>query len=294
MTSLDLAAIDTLTSGRLGTHDVPCPLCGPFRSPSGQRRKVLRVWRVDQGFAGYHCARCGEKGHARGRRSPPPDPAKLVAATAEAIDRDRVHKAERLRKARWLWSKRRPIVGSLAERYLREKRRIDCLLPATLGFLPAHGDYPPSMIAAYGLAREVEPGIIAIADDAVAGVHVTRLAVDGSDRERGDQAKIMIGHSTGSPIVLASPNDLLGLAVAEGIENALTMQEATGLGAWAAGCASRLPALADAIPDFIDCVTVVVDDDADGRRHSAALAARIRARGIEVRLVIPNRWRAAS
>jgi hypothetical protein len=72
------------------------------------------------------------------------------------------------------------------------------------------------------------------------------------------------------------------------------MHEATGLGVWAAGCASRLPALADAIPDFIDCVTVVVDDDADGRRHSAALAGRIRARRIEVCPIVPNRWRGAA
>ncbi len=101
----------------------------------------------------------------------------------------------------------------------------------------------------------------------------------------------MIGHSVGSPLVVAPPNDMLGLAVAEGVENALAMHEATGLGVWAAGCASRLPALADAIPDFIDCVTIVVDDDADGRRHSDTLARMVRARGIEASLVVPNRWR---
>jgi hypothetical protein len=42
---------------------------------------------------------------------------------------------------------------------------------------------------------------------------------------------------------------------------------------------------------------VVVDDDPDGRRHSEALAGRIhriQERKIEVRLVIPNRWRETS
>jgi hypothetical protein len=149
------------------------------------------------------------------------------------------------------------------------------------------------MIAAIGLAHETEPGVIAIADDAVRGVHITRLLPDGSDRRRGDQAKIMVGHSTGSPIVLAPPNDLLGLAIAEGIEDALTMHEMTGLAAWAAGCASRLPALAEAVPGYIDCVNVVADDDTDGRRHSAALAGRIRARSIEVSLILPHRWQSA-
>jgi hypothetical protein len=55
-----------------------------------------------------------------------------------------------------------------------------------------------------------------------------------------------------------------------------------------------LPALADAVPDYIECLTILVDDDIDGRRHAATLADRVRARGIEVRWVIPNRWRAAS
>jgi hypothetical protein len=294
MTGLDLATIDRLTNGRLGTHDIPCPLCGPFKSPGGQRRDVLRIWRVEPGFAGYHCARCGEHGYVRDRYAPEPDPVSLAKARAEAAERDRVHKADRLAKARWLWSQRKPIAGTIAERYLGEARGITCPLPATLGFLPAHGDYPPAVIAAFGMAHEVEPGVIAITDDAVCGIHLTRLLHDGSDRERGDKAKIMIGPSIGSPLVLAPPGDMAGLAITEGIEDALTIHEVTGLGAWAAGCASRLLALDDAIPDYIECVTAVVDDDPDGHRHSAALADRIRARGIEVRLIVPNRWREAS
>ena len=48
--------------------------------------------------------------------------------------------------------------------------------------------------------------------------------------------------------MLAPMNDLLGLAITEGVEDALSIHAATGLGAWAAGAASRLPALADAVP----------------------------------------------
>ena len=307
--NLDIATINCLTDGCLGTHDVPCPLCGPFRSPHGQRRKVVRIWRFDPGFAGFHCARCGEKGYVRDQDAPAPDPVKLAKARAEAAERDSVHKADRLAKARWLWSQRRPIAGTIAERYLREARGIHCPLPATLGFLPATNEYPPAIIAAFGLAHETEPGVIAIADDAVRGIHITRLLPDGSDRERGDCAKIMIGHSVGTPLVLARAGDMAGLAITEGIEDALTMHEATGLGVWGAGSASRLPALADVIPDYIESVTICVDDDPDGHHQSEALADRIQARrieyrtyrtkqiqvrDIEVRQVIPNRWRAAS
>jgi hypothetical protein len=249
---LDLGTIDRLTGGKLGSHDVPCPLCGPYHSPQGQRRKVLRVWRVEPGFATFCCARCGEAGYVHDRHAPAPDPNKLARLRAEAAEHDRIHKIERLGKARWLWSQRKPIAGSIAERYLREKRRIGCALPATLGFLPPRDDYAPAMIAAFGLAHEIERGVIAIADDAIKGMHLTRLLPDGSDRERGDQTKIMVGHSIGSPIILAPPNDLLGMAISEGIEDALTVHQSTGLGAWAAGSASRMPALADVIPSYIE------------------------------------------
>ncbi len=64
MTGLDLATIDRLTNGRLGT-----------------------------------CARCGEHGYVRDRYAPEPDPVSLAKARAEAAERDRVHKADRLAKA---------------------------------------------------------------------------------------------------------------------------------------------------------------------------------------------------
>jgi hypothetical protein len=55
-----------------------------------------------------------------------------------------------------------------------------------------------------------------------------------------------------------------------------------------------MPALADVIPSYIECVTVVADDDADGCRFAGELADRIRARRIQVRQVVANRWRVAS
>jgi hypothetical protein len=74
--------------------------------------------------------------------------------------------------------------------------------------------------------------------------------------------------------------------ITEGIEDALSAHEASGLGAWAAGSASRMPALAAAVPDYIDCVNVFVDDDTDGRRHATELTRRIASRGIEARAVV--------
>ena len=290
--TLDLATIERLSGGRLGVYDAPCPLCGPARQkPLNRRKPVLRVWRLDPSFATFHCVRCGERGHVRnGSAVRLLDPAAIDRARREAAERECVATASRLRKARWLWSKRRPLMGSIAEIYLREARgysgQITPLL-ATLGFLPAHGEHGPAMIAAFGVPHEPEPGSLAIADDAVRGVHVTRLALDGMGKAGSDTDKIMIGMSVGSPIVLAPANDLLGIAVTEGIEDALSVHLATGLGVWAAGSASRLPALVDVIPGYIECVTIMVDDDADGRHHAGELAGRLLGRGVQVRQCCP-------
>src|SRR5262249_21238504 len=70
--SISLADIDLLTDGRFGEVDVACPFCGPQRrAVRNQRRKVLRIWRLEEGFATYHCVRCGEHGHARDRTARP-------------------------------------------------------------------------------------------------------------------------------------------------------------------------------------------------------------------------------
>jgi hypothetical protein len=106
---LDLDVIDRLTGRKIGTFDTTCPFCSAFRSsPANRRAKVFRIYRTD------------------------------------AAERDRKHKAERLNKARWLWSQRKAITGSIAETYLRkklgttalraaiEKQKVDLTKPAVL------------------------------------------------------------------------------------------------------------------------------------------------------------------
>lgn len=278
--------IDRATGGRVGVFDTPCPLCSPFRHTVANRRsKVLRVWRIEPGFATYHCAHCGESGHTRDGNSVPPDPVKLAKAKAEAAERDQAHRADRLGKAQWLWKQSRPIAGTVAETYLRGPRGYGGPIPATLRFLPARDDHAPAMIGAFGVAHEVEPGVIAIADDAIRGVHVTRLQPDGSGKAGSDKDKVMIGLSAGWPLVLAPPNDLLGLAITEGIEDGLSVYEATGLGVWVAGSAARMPALAEHIPPWIDCVTVCADGDPDGQKFANKTARALTGRKLHVEMM---------
>lgn len=289
---LDQRDIDALTGSRIGIYDRPCPLCSPHRKAINQCRPVLRVWREKPGFATYHCAHCGASGYVRDSSISPPDLSMLARLRTEAVERERISARKRIHKGRWLWSLRVPISGTPAERYLREARGYLGPLPDTLGFLPAHGGHAPTMIAAFGLAGETAPGFVTIADEAVRAAHLTRLKPDGLGKAGSSRDKIMIGRPAGSPIVLAPFNDGLGLAITEGIEDALSVHMATGLGAWAAGSASHLPGLADLVPSMLECVTIVADADDAGQRGANALATRLRSRGFSIEIVAPRQRRA--
>ena len=76
---LDFGDIERLAP-KLGKTDAPCPFCAATRSPLGARRRVMRIWRDDAHFAGFHCARCGESGWVRrnGAKAARPSPERLA------------------------------------------------------------------------------------------------------------------------------------------------------------------------------------------------------------------------
>ena len=213
MNALGLADIDQLTGGRIGQFDTPCPLCSPYRKAKNQRLKVLRVWRLDENFAGYSCVHCGEHGYTRDNNAAAPDPEKLNRMRAEAAERDRVATAERLGKARWLLAQSKPSPRTLVETYLRDARSYQGALPSTLRYLPPRGEHGPCMLAAFGLPAVPEPGMLELVPTAIKGVQLTRLAPNGSGKAGTEQDKVTIGRCRGVPIVLAPPNDLLALVI---------------------------------------------------------------------------------
>jgi Toprim domain len=144
------------------------------------------------------------------------------------------------------------------------------------------------MIAAFGMTVEPEPGILA-PPNLVTGVHLTRLTGDGDKAPNASgKAKIMLGTCKGAPIVISPPNDLLGMAVTEGIEDGLSVYQTTGLGVWAAGAAGFMPTLAPLIPDYIEAITVYAHDDAAGQHNAREFAKEIKRRlgSVEVRMVV--------
>ena len=268
----------------------PCPLCG------GTDRFAINLKKQV-----FHCRGCKIRGDVielvrtldqcsfleavellrgdriRQKASPP-----IANKQQQTIEQ---YEAEQHRKAAWLWLQRKPISGTIAERYLKA-RGITCLLPATLGFLPSRKpEHRPAMIAAFGLVDEPEPGIIGEARK-VTSVHLTLLKPDGSGKADVEKPKLVVGPPGVLPIVLAPVNDLLALAVTEGIEDALTVYAATGLGAWVAGSAGRMLKLANVIPSHVECVTIYAHTDDNeqqaGQRGARELAEALHRRGIEV------------
>ena len=196
-------------------------------------------------------------------------------------DRDDVRRRREM--VRWLWAQRRPPADSIVETYLGKARRYSGPLPATLGFLKPSKDYAPSLIAAFAMPEEIEPGILRAPLD-VDAVQLIALKPNGSGKADVEIQKRTVGSHKGVPIVVAPPNDLLAISIHEGVEDALSAHEATGLGAWASGGASFLPPLADAVPTYVETVTVVAHSDEVGRIGARALARRLVARGVKVLL----------
>jgi hypothetical protein len=194
---------------------------------------------------------------------------------------------ERLAVARSLWVRSHEGKGSLAETYLASRGIHPALWPDTIRFLPANPPkhLHPTLIAAYGIPNEVAPGILAIRPAEVVGVQLTYLRSDGRGKASIEVQKRSIGRGHAAPIALAAPNDNLGLLIAEGIEDALSLHIGTGLGAWAAGGAGRMPALADLVPECVDNVTIVADDNDAGRKGARGLYERLKERGIKAEVV---------
>ena len=130
------------------------------------------------------------------------------------------------------------------------------------------------MIVPYGLPDEPEPGLLDISESAITAVQLTLLKADGSGKADVKPAKITIASPANMPMVIAPVNNLFGLTICEGVEDALSAHRATGLGAWASGSASFMPKLASAVPDYVETVTIYAHADKSGKRSARELAER--------------------
>lgn len=200
----------------------------------------------------------------------------------EALSGNGDYERQQREKALYFYRSSKAASGTPVEVYLRS-RSITTPLPETVRFLPKNKPgHHPAMLVPYGLPNEPEPGVLDVYENAITAVQLTLLKPDGTGKAEVKPNKMTIASPAGMPMVLAPVNDLLGLAICEGVEDAMSVHRATGLGAWASGGVSVMPKLALAVPDYIEVVTIFAHDDDAGQRGALNLADALATRGFEV------------
>ena len=183
--------------------------------------------------------------------------------------------------ARALWRRSLPAPGTPVAAYLRF-RGIAAPVPPTLRFLADAEHKPtgsrwPCMVAAVTCWPSRE----------ILAVHRTYLRPDGGGKAPVEPARMMLGAVAGGAVRLAPVETVL--AVAEGIETALSFQLATGTPTWAALSAGGIESLVLPPLPFASEIIVAADNDGSGRGQAAAeiVAERWAADGRRVRIAMP-------
>jgi hypothetical protein len=239
---------------------VPCPQCG-----RGDRDDALGVNLETRVF---HCFRCGWSGRAgdSARR----EQRRVVERREQDVRRPPDLGA--------IWKRTVPLRGTLGEVYLTHRH---CALPpadSAVRYLPSTDRYPPSLCALVTDATSNNPLTL----------HFTRLRVDGLGKAGGDRDKLLLrGHPKRGGVIRLWPDDAVthGLAIAEGIETALSVAHAF-TPVWAAVDAGNLAAFP--VLAGIECLTIFADRDEAGLTAARACGQRWADAGREVELRIPE------
>ena len=122
--------------------------------------------------------------------------------------------------------------------------------------------------------KRVAPAMVALvraADGQPSGLHVTALSPDGRSKAPMLNARRMFGACRGASVQLCSP-ELGELAVAEGIETALSFARIKGAPTWAALSTAGVTAFE--VPTGVTLLNVAPDGDKAGREAAVQLAER--------------------
>lgn len=208
-----------------------------------------------------------------------PDTPEVGRVRRERREREERERLDRISKARSLWGQAEPIAGTVAETYV-QSRGLEGPFPDTLRFLPdavyQPGLYLPALVAA--VARWPGRDVIA--------VHRTFLTLNGSGKAGVASPKKMFGDVQGGAVRLAAVGNTL--AVAEGIETALSVQQATGLPTWAALTAGGIERLILPDPPLAEYVTIAADNDPTGLAAADRAASIWTSDGRTVRIAAPE------
>lgn len=237
----------------------------------------------EKGF--YHCFGCGAHGDVLDliqafervdlRRAAEIAGA-VDAAHARAQEPRQTDDAQRIELARTVWNDTQPIGGTPGETYLRS-RGIICAIPDTIRFarLP------------YGKRGPTHPCLVAALtdlSDRLTGIQRTFLNAAGTGKASVPKPKLSLGRIRGGAIRLAPV--AAELVIAEGLEDALTLQQELGSAAWATAGAENLRSLELPLP--VRSVIVGADSDVAGEQSAREAAQRFAREGRRARIIRPE------
>jgi len=168
---------------------------------------------------------------------------------------------DRVARARTIWNEGIPLKGTVAERYLRLRGVTRALDSPALRFHPRATSLED---------RRRRPALLASLTDSngeVQGVQITLLSMHGASKAIVPTPRRVVGKLVGGAVRL----DVSGgtLAVAEGVETALTASEALKLPAWAALTAWNLAHFVT--PEGIERLVITADNGVAGLEAAHAL-----------------------
>jgi putative DNA primase/helicase len=203
-----------------------------------------------------------------------------------AHDRTDRDDGERTARALRIWHEARPGAETIVAAYLRGRGISLDAWPASLRFHPAcrrpkdfAGNLVPPLPAMVALVEHVQRGPVAI--------HRTFLRADGSGKAIVEPAKASLGPVGGGAVRFGMPRGGEWLAIAEGIETALSIATACAMPVWAALAEGGIRKLL--LPAEATHVLLCADHDANGvgQRASHDAAQRFLREGRRVRIAMP-------
>ena len=171
-----------------------------------------------------------------------------------------------------IWQSATPIAGTIAERYIRETRKISALLH-DVRFHPRCPKGP-------GRLARFEPALLIGMRKAGTFAAIQRIFLD--PRGAKYTAKLVLGRAIGAAWTNGPPGRTIGLC--EGFETAAAYTSLTGIQAWATMGAKRFHQAE--IPACVERVILLADNDLEGLRAEAKAREALARPG----LVIDTEW----
>lgn len=197
---------------------------------------------------------------------------KLHALQKQAREEEAREQARKRRQALALYQNAMPL-GGVAADYLRGRGISEPVIAAARGADLRFAAEAP--LSPYSPGLRTQPamlGLVTAPHGEPLGLHMTFLLRDSSGKA-GEIPRLMLAKQSGGMIRLSAPAETL--AIAEGVETALSYTTLFGIPCWAARSAIGLEQFRP--PEGVRRVIIAADADAAGTRAADTLASVLRA-----------------